>query len=94
LQQPLGLWSKGKPNDISATTERLGYITVDKGVISVFKDTETTKVSTVNRLNSYDDGFLYNTVLSADKLSRNNLFSAIPQDERIPKSALSKSFIP
>jgi hypothetical protein len=90
----LGLWSKGKPNAISVTTERLGYITLDKGVVSVFKDSETTKVPTVNSLNSYDYGFLYNTVLSADKLSRNNLFSAIPQDERIPTSALSQSFIP
>jgi hypothetical protein len=69
----LGLWSAGKPNDISVTVERIGYITTSNGSVSIYKDL-TTKTAATVQLSNYSGGFLYNTVVPAAKLSQTDLF--------------------
>ena len=81
----VGLWDNGKPNAISITVDRIGYVTTSNGSVSVYKD-EATKRATAAQLSDYEDGFLYNNVVSAAKLSEANLFDAIPMNQRVPRN--------
>ncbi|XES77586.1 MAG: hypothetical protein ACBZ72_01605 [Candidatus Bathyarchaeia archaeon] len=58
----LGLWSAGKPNMVSVTFHRLGYVTMTSGVISVQPDTINVNNKTQVQLQEFDDGFLKNTI--------------------------------
>jgi hypothetical protein len=84
LNSTLGLWHAGKPNDISVTVNRIGYVTTSNGAVSVYKDTATTKTATAVQLSNYEDGFLRNTLVPATKLPQTNLFEPTPTNQRIP----------
>ncbi|MGD0645862.1 MAG: hypothetical protein ABSA75_13230 [Candidatus Bathyarchaeia archaeon] len=73
----LGLWSAGKPNSISVSVYRIGYMTISSGSVSVYKDATNNTITTV-RLGKYGDGFLYNTLVPATKLPQTDLFNPIP----------------
>jgi hypothetical protein len=81
LNSSLGLWSAGKPNDISVTVNRLGYITINEGLISIYKDEPTNTITSMTQLGNHSEGFLYNSLVPADKLSRMNLFDPIDRTQ-------------
>lgn len=75
LNSTLGLWSAGKPNDISVTVDRIGYITTSDGSVSVYKDVTTNNTAASTQLGNYGDGFLHNTLVPAARLPQTDLFS-------------------
>ncbi len=70
----LGLWSNGTPNTISVTVKRIGYITINDGSVSVYKDSANNDIKTTKQLSSYGTGFLYNNLVSEAKLQQTDLF--------------------
>jgi hypothetical protein len=72
-----GLWSAGKPNAISVSVYRIGYITMSNGSVSLFKDSTTNVIDSV-QLSNYEDGFLYNKLMPSSELPQTNLFQPIP----------------
>jgi hypothetical protein len=73
----LGLWDSGKPNSISVTVGRIGYVTMnDDESIAIYKDTLIKTLATAS-LNNYYDGFLYNTIVLPSKLPETNLFQPV-----------------
>ena len=85
LNSTLGLWSAGRPNEISVTVNRIGYITTSNGSVSVYKD-ESTNTATATQHGNYEDGFLHNTLVPAAKLSQTNLFEPTQTNQHIPTS--------
>ena len=71
-----GLWSAGKPNAISVSVYRIGYITMSNGSVSLFKDSTTNAIASV-QLSNYEDGFLYNKLMPLAELPQTNLFQPI-----------------
>ena len=69
-----GLWFAGKPNTISVTVQRIGYITISDGSVSVYKDSSSNDVATTKQLSNYGSGFLYNNLMPASKLQQTDLF--------------------
>jgi hypothetical protein len=69
-----GLWRVGAPNVISVTVQRIGYITISNGSISVYKDSSPNDITTTKQLSNYGNGFLYNNLVSAAELQQTNLF--------------------
>jgi len=84
LNSTLGLWSAGKPNEISVTVNRIGYLTISNGSVSVYKDAATTNTATTAQLGNYEDGFLHNTLVPAAKLPQTNLFEPTATNQLIP----------
>jgi len=72
-----GLWSAGKPNTISVTVGRVGYITSKGNSISVHVDTISTKETF--QLEKYREGFLSNRLMPEDKLSQIDMFQPFDQ---------------
>ena len=70
----LGLWRAGTPNNISVTLQRVGYMTISNGSISIYKDAPTADITAITQLDNYGKGFLHNSLVPADKLSQTNLF--------------------
>jgi len=64
----LGLWSAGKPNTISVTVRRIGWVTMNGGSISVRAD--VTNANAELQFQKFGDGFLYNKIVPADNLLR------------------------
>lgn len=83
LNSSLGLWNAGTPNAISVSVDRIGYITLNNGSVSVYKDT-TTKTAAMAQLGNYEDSFLHNTLVPAEKLPQTNLFNPTPTNQSIP----------
>jgi len=73
----LGLWSAGKPNTISVTFHRIGYVTMTNGVISVQPDTISANNKTQLQLQEYNDGFFKNEIVPTDELSQRNRFQPL-----------------
>ncbi len=46
-----------KPNALSVTVQRIGYITIANGADSYYKDSAQTGNSLATRLDNYKDGF-------------------------------------
>ena len=69
----LGLWSAGKPNEISVTVNRIGYITLNNGSVSIYKDA-VINTATIVQLSNQDDGFLHNSLVPAAEMPQTNLF--------------------
>lgn len=69
-----GLWSAGKPDAISVTVHRIGYLTASHGSVSLFEDTSISSATAVKQLSNYGDGFLYNSLVPATKLPKTDLF--------------------
>ena len=72
-----GLWSSGKPNDISVTVYRIGYITMSNGSVSVYKDSITNNGTDLVQIGNYRDGFLYNKLVPAERLQQIDIFHPI-----------------
>ncbi|MCW4019001.1 MAG: hypothetical protein NWF00_10055 [Candidatus Bathyarchaeota archaeon] len=69
-----GLWRAGTPNAISVTVQRIGYITISDGSVSIYKDSSDNDITTTKQLSNYGNGFLYNNLVSEAKLQQTNLF--------------------
>lgn len=69
-----GLASAGLPSGISVTIYRIGYITISNGSVSIYKDSATINATASVQLDNYGDGFLFNKLVPAEKLSETNLF--------------------
>jgi hypothetical protein len=72
-----GLWSAGKPNTISVTVQRAGYLTISSGTISLHKDASNNSVTAMANLSNYGTGFLYNDLVPESKLQTIDLFHPI-----------------
>jgi hypothetical protein len=79
----LGLWKAGTPNAISISVNRIGYLTMSNDLVTVFKDT-TTNTKASAQLSSYEEGFLHNSIISADKLPQTNLFAPVNTNTSAP----------
>ncbi len=79
-----GLWREGTPDQISITVNRIGYITIGNNAVTIYKDSDTSKTTSIVNLAPYNDGFICNKVVSPEKLPQTNLFSPISQEERMP----------
>lgn len=69
-----GLFSSGKPNAVSVSIYRIGYITMANGSITVFEDTPNNTPTDMVQLNNYESGFLHNVLVPPAQLSPTNLF--------------------
>lgn len=72
-----GLWSAGQPNAISVTIQRIGYVTISNGSVSLYKNPSNNTATATAQLSNYGNGFLYNSLVPADKLQQINLFHPI-----------------
>ena len=75
--RPSGLSVAGKPNDISITIYRIGYITTTNGSISIYEDPSNSTPKDMVQLSNYKDGFLYNDIVSPAQLPGEKLFHPI-----------------
>lgn len=73
----LGLFSAGRPNAVSVTVYRIGYLTITNGSVSVFEDPSTSAPKDTKQLVNYENGFLYNDLMPSDQLPQENLFQPI-----------------
>ncbi len=73
----LGLFSAGKPNAISATIYRIGYITISSGSVTIFKDPPNKTPTDMVQLGNYESGFLYNDLMPSAQLPQVNLFRPV-----------------
>jgi hypothetical protein len=72
-----GLWTAGKPNTISVTVQRIGYITMSEGVVSIYKDQPTSNAKAMVQLSTHQDGFLHNKIVPTAELPQTDLFHPI-----------------
>lgn len=70
----LGLFNSGKPNAVSVTIYRIGYLTMTNGSVSVFEDPSNNTLTSTVQLSNYESGFLYNSLMPSNKLPQANLF--------------------
>ena len=75
-----GLWSKGKPDAISVTYYRIGYVTMINGAVLVQPDTESVSNKSQVQLQEKNGGFLKNNIIPADQLPQGNQFKPFIQD--------------
>ncbi len=73
----LGLFGAGKPNSVSVTVYRIGYVTMTNSSVSIFEDPLTSAPKDVVQLGSYESGFLYNDLVPSAQLTRENLFRPV-----------------
>ena len=73
----LGLFSAGKPNAVSVTVYRIGYITITNGSVTVFEDPSNTTPADMVQLGNYESGFLHNGLVPSAQLPQENLFQPI-----------------
>lgn len=73
----LGLFSAGKPNAISVTVYRIGYITITNGSVSVFEDPSNNTPTDMVQLSNYESGFLHNDLVPVAKLPQTDLFQPV-----------------
>jgi hypothetical protein len=74
----LGLWTKGQPDVVSVTVQRMGYLTISNDSVSVFKDPSGRDSTATAQLSRYGTGFLHNNIVTADKLASTDLFHPQP----------------
>jgi hypothetical protein len=73
----LGLFSAGRPNAVSATVYRIGYLTITNGSVTVFEDLSTSAPKDTKQLVNYESSFLHNDLMPSDQLPQENLFQPI-----------------
>jgi hypothetical protein len=73
----LGLFSAGKPNAVSVTIYRIGYITIADDSVTIFEDPSTSAPKDMTQLANYESGFLYNDLIPSDQLQQEKLFHPI-----------------
>jgi len=73
----LGLWNEGKPNAISVTFHRIGYVTMTNGAVSVQPDDISVNYKTQFQLQKHNEGFLKNEIVPMDELSGKNQFQPL-----------------
>lgn len=69
----LGLWSAGEPNTITVNVRRIGSILVEGKSVTTDTFLASENLAQV-QLEKYGDGFLYNSIVSKDRLSQIDLF--------------------
>lgn len=75
----LGLFSAGKPNAVSVTIYRIGYITITNGSVSIFEDPSNSAPKDMAQLDNYESGFLHNDLVTSGQLPQENLFQPLHQ---------------
>jgi hypothetical protein len=73
----LGLFSAGKPNAISVTVHRIGYVTIANGSVTVFEDPSNNPPTDTVQLDNYQSGFLKNDLIPSAQLPQVNLFKPV-----------------
>ena len=73
----LGLFNAGRPNAVTVTVYRIGYMTMTDGSVSIFEDQSNSTVQDIVQLSNYKSGFLYNDLMPSDQLPQENLFQPI-----------------
>ena len=71
----LGLWNFGRPNAISVSVCRIGYVTIMNGIISVQPDKQISRNVLQVQLSGFGNSFLRNTVVPEDSLTQIDLFN-------------------
>lgn len=74
----LGLWSKGQPNIVSVTVQRIGYLTINNDSVSVYRDSPDRNSTATAQLTSHGNGFLHNDIVPVNKLANTDLFYPEP----------------
>jgi len=69
----IGLSSAGLPNSISIEIYRIGYVTMNDGSVSIYKDSVKNIIASIN-LPKYNNGFLYNKLVPEEELPETDLF--------------------
>ena len=77
-----GLWSAGTPNIISVTVQRIGYVTINNGSVTLHRDTLNEVAAVTANLSNYGNGFLYNDLVPESKLQTIDLFHPISPTSR------------
>ncbi|MCW4004895.1 MAG: hypothetical protein NWE95_13395 [Candidatus Bathyarchaeota archaeon] len=72
-----GLFSAGKPDAVSVTIYRIGYITIADDSVTIFEDPSTSAPKDMTQLANYESGFLYNDLIPSDQLQQEKLFHPI-----------------
>jgi hypothetical protein len=69
-----GLWTAGKPSAVSVSVQRIGYITISNGLVTIYKDATPTNVKAMAQLSNYQEGFIQNNLIPEAQLSQKDLF--------------------
>jgi hypothetical protein len=69
----LGLWSNGKPNTITVTVHRIGWITLTGNSVATFKNVNDKVNIQQVQLGAFGSGFVYNKIVPDDELSQIDL---------------------
>jgi hypothetical protein len=77
-----GLWDAGTPNIISIAVNRIGYLTMKDDSLMAYKDT-VTNTAVATQLRNHEEGFLYNSIVPAEKLPQTNLFAPNAKNQPI-----------
>jgi len=70
----LGIWNKGQPSTVTLAVYRLGWVALNGQSISV-TFANPNEIAVEVQLSKFGNGFLYNTILSPDRLSQIDLFN-------------------
>jgi hypothetical protein len=70
----LGLRTAGNPHAISITVQRIGYITISNGSVSLYEDQPGKDAATSAQLSNHGNGFLHNNIVPENKLPQTDLF--------------------
>ena len=72
-----GLYKAGKPNSVSVSVQRICYITISDGSVSMYEDASTSDVKAMAQLNTDKEGFIHNDLVPAAELPQTELFNPI-----------------
>jgi hypothetical protein len=76
-----GLWSKGKPDAISVSYYRIGYVSMINGAVLVQPDIESVNYKSQVQLQENNGGFLKNNIIPTDQLPQTDMFKpSIPDN--------------
>jgi hypothetical protein len=69
-----GLSTAGNPHAISITVQRIGYITISNGAVSLYEDQPGKDATASAQLSNHSNGFLHNKIVPENKLPQTDLF--------------------
>ena len=72
-----GLSTGGTPHSIHITVQRVGYITISNGSISLYQDQQGKNPAASAELSNHGSGFLHNNIVPQEKLPQTDLFHPI-----------------
>ena len=88
----LGLWTAGNPHALSIAVQRIGYITISNGSVSLYEDQPGKDAAVSAQLSSHGNGFLHNNIVPTDKLPQKTYSTLSTQNPNVRDKAKTPIF--